>query len=501
MTDTVSLPFALSVASLAEWVNSLSPLPAGNAANQLNQVLKQLNHQHTSGAELLPLLVNLTPLTLHLAHSLTAATRSEADLAANSKALKIARLAIQLLRHLSLAFCRLVETKQLDTAQTQQAIFHALQCIGFCQRTSAMFYEMPSATLWKKTGLLYGVAVDNQLLHHPLSVKTQEFKALSTIEAVIKRNLLFALSEPNRYTVSEIGCLFQLANQQQHRLDMGVQILQSASFYWIAGHEPLLIPRSNRSLPGGAIPISCQAIGQDLQRGEITTELSPHAQATLASRLTGYANIFAAVVIGPPLPAHLLEGFVAVGAQLQGEEKLSRIMSLGAQPLQSRSLARDLTLEPLEHEKGFSKPLNSSLISYDESGTSLRLLRTASKQYLVAETTAPHCATGDIALLCREQQPAKLVIVRHQTAHEDTTLILLELVAGSVTIRDIETSADTSSKAILIGRETDRPDVFLAAGKYLVGTKIKLAYDKTIYLKACLESNAWLTRFRIGFDS
>ncbi|MBD9361713.1 hypothetical protein EBB_14525 [Methylomonas sp. EbB] len=501
MTDNASLPFELSTESLGAWINSLSALPAANAANQLNLVLKQLTRSNGTAANVLPILVNLTPLTLHLSNGLTNAARSETDIATNTKALKIAKLAIQLLRHLSLAFCRTVETKQLDTSLTQQAIFYALQLVGYCLRSTALFYEMPSTTLWKKSGLLYTIAGELQLLKKPVSSKPQEFKLQSTIEAVIKRNVLFALSKPNQYSTTEISQLFQLANRHQDRLEISKTPNPDCGFIWNLGSEPSPIPRTNSTLPRGSVYINCLGLGHALQLGEIETELNSNMQTKLALHLTGYSNIFASVAIGPPMPAHLLEGFVAVSAHLQGEEKLSKIMNLSSQLSRGRSLARDMSLVPLEHEKSFYKPLNASIISFPEHGTNLSLLRNVSKQFLVAESPAPNCSTGDIGLLCREQQPAKLVIVRQQTLYEDVTLILLEPIIGNITIHDIENAGDSNSqKAIVIGMETAQPEVLLANGKYTVGSKIKLLYGNTLYLKACVESTPWLVRFKAGVD-
>ncbi|AMK77967.1 MULTISPECIES: hypothetical protein [Methylomonas] len=499
MTDNASLPFELSTESLGGWINSLSALPAANAANQLNLVLKQLN-RYNAAAAILPILINLTPLTLHLSNGLTNVARSETDIAANGKALKIAKLAIQLLRHLSLAFCRTVETKQLDPTQNQQAIFYALQLIGYCLRSTALFYEMPSTTLWKKSGLLFTTAGELQLLKKQISSKQQEFKLQNTIEEVVKRNLLFAVSTPNRYPTTEINQLFQLANRQQNRLEISKNPSPDCGFFWNLGSEPSPVPRTNCTLPRGSVYISCLNLGHALQLGEIETELNSNMQTKLALHLTGYSNIFASVAIGPPMPAHLLEGFIAVSAHLQGEEKLSKIMNLSSQLSRGRSLARDMSLVPLEHEKSFYKPLNSTIVSFPEHGTSLSLLRNVSKQFLVAESPAPNCSTGDIGLLCREQQPAKLVIVRQQTLYEDVTLILLEPIIGSVAIHDIENAGDSSQKAIVIGMETDHPEVLLTNGKYTVGSKISLLYGKTLYLKACVENTPWLVRFRVGFD-
>ncbi len=500
MTDNASLPFEMSPESLGGWIKSLSALPVANAANQLNHTLKQLNRCDAAEANLLPLLINLTPLTLHLANGLSNAARSESD-KANSKALKVAKLGIQLLRHLGLAFCHLVEAKQLDAGKNQQAIFYSLQLIGYCLRSSALFYEMPSTTLWKKSGMLYSIAGEQQLLKKPMSSKHQEFKQHPTIEAVVKRNLLFAIGSPNRYPTTEIDQIFQLANRYRDRLEISSKAKQGFGFIWNLGSEPGPLPRPNCTLPLGSVYIGCQSLGHALQLGEIETELNPNMQTKLASHLTGYGNIFASVAIGPPMPAHLLEGFVAVSAHLQGEEKLSKIMNLSSQLSRNRSLARDMSLVPLEHEKNFYKPLNSSIISFPEHGTSLSLLRNVSKQFLVAESPSPNCSTGDIGLLCREQQPARLVIVRQQTLYEDVTLILLEPIIGSVAIHDIENAGDNSQKAIVIGMETVKPEILLANGRYTVGTKINLLYGKTVYLTACVESNPWFARFRIGFDS
>ncbi|OQW71516.1 MAG: hypothetical protein BVN35_16195 [Proteobacteria bacterium ST_bin11] len=500
MTDNASLPFELSTQSLAGWISSLSALPAANAANLLNQVLKQLTRYHGTAANVLPILINLTPLTLHLSNGLTNVARAEADIATNTKALKIAKLAIQLLRHLSLAFCHTVETKQLDTLQNQQAIFYALQLVGYCLRSTALFYEMPSATLWKKSGLLYSIAEELQLLKKPISSKQQEFKLQNSIEAVVKRNLLFALCAPNRYPSLEITQLFQLANRHQDRLVIGKSPSSDSGFFWNLGSEPNPVPRTNANLPRGSVYISSLSLGQALQLGELETELNSNVQSKVALQLNGYSNIFASVVIGPPMPAHLLEGFVAVSAHLQGEEKLSKIMNLSSQSSRGRSLARDMSLVPLEHEKSFYKPLNASIVSFPEHGTSLSLLRNVSKQFLVAESPTPNCSTGDIGLLCREQQAARLVIVRQQTRHEDVTLILLEPVLGNVAIFDIENASNSGQKAIVIGMETDHPEILLANGKYVVGGKISLLYGNTLYLKACVENTPWLVRFRVGVD-
>ncbi len=500
MTENVSLPFELSSESLNGWLNSLNTLAPASAANQLNRAIKQLNSLDAPAATVLPLLINLTPLTLHLSNALYLLTRAEPDILANSKTLKIAKLSIQLLRHLALGFCRVAESRPLDAAPLQMAIFYGLQLAGHCLRGSSLFYEMPSATLWKKSGVLYTIAAKHHLLHEAVSVKPQEFKQLTSIEAVIKRNLLFAICMPCRYANPDIIQLFQLANQHQQRLQIGTQPIRDYNFYWDLNNQPCPAKRAAETLPSGSVSIISEDLGNALQLGEIQTALKPGIPVRLGLHLVSYRNVFKSVEVGPVKPAHLLEGFVGICAQLQGLDKLSKIMNLSAQTSRGKPVPADMTLIPLEHEKSFFKPLNAIVTDALHYDSHLNLLRTNSKQFLVAESAAAYCLTGDLALLCRDQQPSQLVIIRQQGVYEDVTLILLEPIIGSLSICDVIDTEKTSQKALLISAESDSPEVVLASGKYGLGSKITAQYDKSFFLKACMESNAYFARFKISFE-
>jgi len=502
MTHNASLPFELSTESLAGWLKSLSALPPANAANQLNQTLKQLTRGEALSNALLPLLVNLTPLTLHLSNNLANLARPDAQSTTDKKAVKIAKLAIQLPRHLSLVFCQLAEHEELEEAQARLAIYHALQLIGYSQRNGALFYEMWSATLWKKTAFLYQLAVEQQWLEQTIPTKIPEFKLHPNIAAVIRRNLLFAISQPNRYSYGEISQLFELANQYQHLLEIGDHQATDFNFYWEADcGEPNPKKQAHWKLPMGCVAVNSLAIGHALQMGEIKTELPAETQIKLVQHLTGYPQIFASTIIGQPIPAQLLSGFASVTTSLHAEDKVTKIMRLSAQLNNGKSIARGMTLVPLENESSHYKSIDPAKVNFVETRSVLNLLRSHSNQYQVAESTSPNCTTGDIGLLCRAQQPAILVIVRQQSLYEDVKLILMEEIKDSVAIYHISGAGNKGQQAIIIGGETDHPEVFLPSGKYSLDSKILLKYGPSFYLKECVEHNDCFARFRIRFDS
>ncbi|TPQ25773.1 hypothetical protein C2U68_13805 [Methylomonas koyamae] len=498
MTDTASLPFQLTSESLAGWLKSLSSLAPAVAANQLNLALKELARTNADAAPLLPLLINLSPLTLHLANSLANLARAEAQ----GKAYKIAKLAVQLLRHLSLALCRTVESNQLAAESQPIAIFHALQLIGYCQRISALFYEPPSATLWKKTALLYQIASKQDWLQREIVAKFADLRQPNSIEGVVKRNLLFAICAPNRYPAVEIEQLFKLAAIAQPLLETSMQPSRNPDFCWeLKDGEPYPAKRGHWHTSRGTVAIRSHRLGHALRLGEISSELPQAALNKLTQHLCGYDQLFATVDLKPPiLPAQFFPGLSSVQAYLSSQDKLSKIMRLSGQTA-NRSAMRDMSLVPLEHEKNFYKPSTGHVSNFsNQPGFTVTLLRNHSKQFVVAESADAAFNTGDIGMLSREQQAPRLMLVRRQVAFENTSLIALEPVLGELSIYDFSIGDGDTLQAVLVNAESGT-EVFLPKGKYALESKISLAHGPSLQLKSCLEFNEYYARFRVTLDS
>ncbi len=501
MTNTNNLPFALSADALESWLDSLSALPQLHAAHQLNQVLKQLKNEQDS-AELLPLLLCLTPLTLHYANNITALTceRETAD-----KSRKAAKLSMQLLRQLSLLFSGLAETPSLTEAERLSAAYYALQCIGYCMRCYCLFYETPSATLWKKSASLYSLAAEQNALLIEHAAQITEFKLHPTIESVVKRNLLFSLLIPTLFTPKEINQIFQIATQLADLLDIS-QTPNSLDFgfYWDLNDElpPCPTRKSKRALPQGFLAIDTQAIGQTLQQDLQIANLNRSFQTKLAVHLLDYQPVFDSIIPGQTLRSEFLFGFNNVAAFLHELNKLQRIKQLSGQNKSASTAKRNLALIPLEHEKNAFETMTQALDkahSISKSGNVLKISHTA---YLVAEGHTFDCSSGDLAMFYRDQEPATLAIIRQQSALSlsNVTHILMEKLPGFYSVYTFKTASGNRT-AIVIDENNDNRQVFLPPDKYNVDSKIPLTIDKFLHLTACLESNSFFARFRFNFDS
>lgn len=500
-TDNI-LPFELNPDALAGWLDGLSLLPHAQAAHQLNQALKQLKDEKCPPKELLPLLVNLTPLTVHFSNSLSASAATETDF--SGKSVKIGKLSMQLPRQLALIFCQAIDSKQLEPAEQNTAVFYALQLIGHAIRCYCLFYDMPSATLWQKSAQLYKLASATGALKLPQATKFSEFKNQADIESVIKRNLLFSLTSPRLYKAEEIFQLFQLANQCAHLLDIetSADALDSL-FYWDPAKDapPYPVRKNNRPLPAHFIAIKSHRIGHELQLGTVPTKLSPSNQNKLALLFSGYKQVFNAIIPGMPSRTKMVPGFIGACHYLQELNKLSKINQLSAQLRDPKNTGRGLALVPLEYQRNVfdhaERPFGGDIAL----GKYVNLHKTPNKSYWVAESRMPDCATGDIVLLYKEQHPVSIAVIRQQNFNElsNATQLLLEQIPGNCTIYSISDAANEAS-ALVVAEGTDHAQVFLAGGKYTLNGKIPLTIGVSLRLTACMESNPFFARFRFALE-
>lgn len=503
MTATDNLPFKLNADALAIWTDSLSALPQIQAAHQLNQVLKQLKDAAPEPAELLPILIALTPLSLHFSNSIASLVSSETQVSDKSR--KLAKLSMQLLRQLGLLFCQFSEHRSLTATEQRSAIYYGLQSIGYCIRSYHLFYEAPSATLWKKSALLYELACENNWLQINQAPKTVEFKQQASIEDVIKRNLLFSILTPMLYPPKEIMQLFELSNQYATQLTISTSPENTDfGFYWDLSDElpPCPTRKSRRPLPQGFLAIYSQAVGTALQQDCCVANLDRHTQTQLAIQLMNYEPVFDSIIPGQTNHAEFLFGFNDVSAFLHGLNKLQKIKELSGQFKNSTPTKRNLALIPLEHEKNAFETMSQSLAAHNTISKTGNVLRISHSGYLVAEGNAFDCSSGDLAMVYSDLMPATLVIIRQQSALSisNVTHILMEKITGFYSIYSFKAGKETRH-AIVLDEDGNYPQVFLPPGKYAVDSKIPLTIDESLHLTACLESNSYFARFRFRFDS
>lgn len=499
-TDS-TLPFELTQDSLANWLESLTALPHFQAANQLNLALKQLKNADVQTADLFPILINLTSLTLLFSNSLSVAVMQET--APSSKSLKLGKLSMQLPRQLALLFCQLIDTAQLTINDQQTSIYYALQLIGHSLRCYSLFYETPSNTLWKKSAELYKLAVTLKALKLTQVTKITEFKQQSSIELVIKRNLFFSILNPRLHSTDEIQQLFQLANLHGNLLETGTAPDTSEfGFYWDLQNDqpPCPVKKPGHSLPSGFLAINGQRLSHELQLGTLATTLTPSSQNKLALLLNGYQQVFNSIIPGLPSRTKLISGFTACCQYLHELEKLSKINQLSSQHPHSKSLDRNFSLVPLEHQRNVFDTIDQSSSNQALAGKFVNLHKTPNKSYSVAESRGLDCLTGDLVVLYKEQHPVSLAIIRQQELNDlnNANQLLLEHIPGNCAIYSLAEHKNHGF-AIVVAEDSDNRQVYLPPGKYTLNSNIALLMDKSLQLSACMESNAFYARFRFNF--
>lgn len=502
MTANDHLPFELNSAAVVAWMESISSLPQIQAAQQASHALKLLKEAECPPGELMPLLISMSPLTLRLANNIATIA---CDAKAFEKSSKLAKLSMQLLRQLSLMFCQIAEHESLNTQERPYAIYYALQFIGYSLRCYSLFYEVPSATLWKKSALLYNLAAEQDLLHLSLPIRQMEFKQHCTIEEVIKRNLFFTILIPTLHPQPQINSYFQLANQYASQLSISTAPENwHFGFYWDLNDEipPCTTRKSNRPLPEGFLAIDTRAIGLALQQQDMSLPSLNHTQQNkLALQLTNYDPVFDSIIPGQISRWEFLFGFNDVSTFLSELNKLQKIQQLSGATKTSGAAKRNLALIPMEREKNAFETMCQMLAKNNATSKTGNVLKISHDDYLVAEGNAFDCKSGDIAIYYRDQEPAVLAIIRQQSALSisNVTHILLEKIRGFYSIYSFKIAGELRY-AIVIDEDSDSAQVFLPTDKYNIGSKIPFTTGQSIQLTACLEGNSYFSRFHCHFE-
>lgn len=505
MPNSRKLPCELTVEALAAWIDSLRAMPQAQAAHQLNQLLKKIKDDMCEPSALLPVLLGLTPISLRYANGLATAATAPSEHKNFAASRKVAKLCMQLLRQLALLFCQLAEQENLANAERQTAIYYALQCVGHCLRVYCLFYETPSATLWKKSAALYELASSKQYLRTHQSTKLTEFRQQNDIETVLKRNLLFSILRPALHAPSEINQFFELANHYADQLQISTAPDgNDFGFYWDLNDEqpPCKVRKARRPLPHGFLAIDAQTIGLALQQDVHVAHLERLLQTKIALLLSNYQAVFDSIIPGHPSHSEFLLGFKDVSAFLLELNKLQKIRQLSGQAKASGNPRRNLALVPLEHEKNAFEWMNQAIAKTNAISKVGNVLKITHTEYTIAEGGVFDCFTGDLAMFYRDQQPATLAIIREQSSLSisNVTHILMEKIPGPYSIYTIQ-SGSNNQQAIVVDEEGKDPQVFLPPGKYAVDGKIPLTIEESLHLTACLESTSFFARFRFYFDS
>lgn len=498
MSDTSSLPFALTEEDVGKWLDSISGLPPVNAGSQLNQAFKVLKKEDAAGPELLAVLIKLTPPTLHVANTLAVSMKPGAQ---QGKHAKIAKLNLQLYRHLALLFHSLVEVEVVSVEQKLQASYYALQLIGHYLRISSLLHELPSSTLWQKSGQLFSFAFENELLQHNIFSKIAEFRNQPSVENVLKRNILFSLAAFHKLSVADNQAIFGFANQYAHLIQINYEQTRNCHFVWhYKDGFPNQVSKSDQPLPPKAVAINTTALLPHLQISSFQPVISKPELERLTHHLSGYDKLLNDSIPSAPVLFKMLHGFQEVYGSLHHAEKLSRIYKLSAQA-KTETQNSDLSLEPLEYEKSlqnaFSKPEPALDKDGKEISNTVKILQNKSKDFFNVETRNANVQIGDLVILVNNNNATLTGVVRNSKAIVNTqsTMLLIERIYGMLSTRVVQSGPYQDAEAIMINADSDHPRIILGVRRYHNGTELPLK-DITVRLDGLIDYSPYFVCFQ-----
>ncbi len=507
MSNTSPLPFELTGDSVATWLESISLLSTVNAASKLNKVINQLRKIECDQQLIFPILLKLTPTTLHLSNTLSSTVSHTPNKKNKDIAIKIAKLSMQLFRNLSLAFHSLIDAETLAMEQKQQAVYYALQIIGQYLRISSVFNEMPSETLWSKSGELYSFTTANNCLRQNITVKIPEFKSQSSIEAVLKRNLLFTISASHKLSNADSQAIYSFANQYFHLLELKTDQKKTSLFYWsFKSGIPCQTTQPSQPFNDNDIAIDTTALEELIQSSSFTSNISDSELRRLFRQLSGYKKLIIDSIPSAPVIFNMLSGYPAICDFLNEREKLIRIHKLSAEIAEDRKAEYDMSLEPLVYEKNFFSDSASALnkktsFATIKMGQPVKCLKTSKENFLIAECKNSDHLNGEPVILINNNNVVIPGIIRQQKSVEslNTTQFLIEKFQGRLAVYNINSDKENSKTVIVINEATDRPEILLATERYHNGSAIAFN-NKTARLDSLVEYSPFFVRYQVSFD-
>ena len=488
--------FDFSSGVISDWLIELSELETTLAGDQLYRAIKHLNKNPLKPEQLYPILEKITPTALHLSDKLEILFAEE-NIDLTPKIRKRAKLSIQLLRQLSLAYSLLTTSTQFDQFnEKQQALIicRVLQIIGLTLKQSALIYERPSATLWKIMGELYQQAEFNDLLQKEIKDKTISLQQQISISTVLKRNLLFAIINPYQFSVNEICLLFSFADQHCHLLHFyTLNGTSTAYFYWdyCSDLAPQLV--NSDYLPKLHLLLETQTLSEYINSNRFDSPFTKETTRQISTNISAYLGIINSAMSSTPNIFQMVTGFLHATDFLHRPNEYSQ--------------TTNFEIEPLDHEKKTFPATSNKIWKNKISNTSSIAIKTHPTQnnnFIVAELNCIAHNVGEPAILYDGNRKPILCIIRHNqtTSLANTWRILLEKVPGEISSVDIFNKSRLQYSGILINTPDNQLEIVLAAEKLSTGSTITIQQKehprKKVRLEKLLDFTPYSMRFLLA---
>jgi len=492
MTNS-KLPFNLLADEIAIWLNSLERLNSVKTAIELNNVTKTLRSYKEDTNDVLKALIQLTPKTLQTCNTIESNFLSDPQ--SKKYPVKVVRLCIQLLRNTGLAFSK--------TGEQGHEIYMALQFIGYAQRLASIIHETPSSSLWKETGRIYNLALSSKTTQQPIDHKIQNFKDQLSIESVLKRNILFNLFTPYKYSAKQIKELFLIASTLANKLLLyNTDKPSSNVFYWDSNssNSPNTINNTVK-YQQFTTTIDTKDILLSIQSTNFICNLDHDTLSILLNHLSGYQSIIDTPIPSAPIISHLLTGFNDITEHLTKVSTLQKIEQLSTEAISNKPI-EGISIQAMDvkHDNLNFAPkvaYSSSYKDFLSKAKPVKTLQVSNEKYTIAETSYLECNIGDIALLCHPNLTNKLGVIRQVkiTNASKTVHILIEEIAGIVSTQT------TSPELIFIQNLNAYQLLFQSPCKLANGSKLKSPSGDQFSLTEITDYSPYFSLYQASLSS
>ncbi|GEM_PF-3461811 len=205
---SAELPFKLTTSAISEWIDQLPVLNTVHSAEKIYRVLQSLSDLEIEPALRFQLLECLNGTACLLSNTLEKHFL-DASFPLPKKEQKLAKLSTHLHRELTSNYAIITKSEpflgsgNFAPSQIRATVGHALYSLSQEQLLIAQRYEACSTRFWTQFYEL--LALVEQLDIRPLDNSKE-----NSIDLLIKRILLFSISNPNRFSQREIKELYSL---------------------------------------------------------------------------------------------------------------------------------------------------------------------------------------------------------------------------------------------------------------------------------------------------
>lgn len=489
------LPFNLLSNEVSIWLTSIEQHNKAKLAIELNDVAKLLRKDKTHPSATLTALIQLLPSILQTCNTIESSFLSKSE--PQKYPLKVIRLCIQLLRNTALAACNTSEFDNLSETEKSLSIYIALQLIGHSQRLSAVFHEPPSSSLWKQTGQIYNLALQTKINQDEVKHSISQFKDQLSIESVLKRNILFNLFTPYRYSDKQIKELFSISNSLADTLDLNTPPSSSSInlFYWdsASNNTPNTI-NTTQPCQQVYISINTHKLLVTMQMDNFICNLDKELILRQIEHLSAYQSIIDTPIPSAPTISHLLTGFNNISEHLNKVSTLQKIQHLSTQVTSNEPLSIQSKQEKYD---GLNAP---PIVAYSSNNKNLlsnakpvKTLQVSNEKYIIAETSFIECNIGDLALLCHHNLTNKIGVIRQVkiTNASKTVHILIEEIQG------VPTTQTKDNEFISVSSENTQYILFPAPCKQANGSKLKSTSGASYTIEALIDYSSFYSLYQV----